>query len=204
MFTVGITGGIGSGKSKAAQRFEHLGVPVVDADVIARQVVEPGLPALDQIKQEFGEHVIGADGHLDRSALRHIIFSDQEHKNTLENILHPIIYSEVVDALSRQTASYAIVVIPLLAESKRNYPIDRILVIDAPSAIQQSRVTARDRQTAQEVRRIIDMQASRRDRLKIADDVYLNTGTVAELNAWVDAKHSHYLELAAKGSSASA
>ncbi len=198
MFTVGVTGGIGSGKSSAADRFKQLGVPVIDADVVARQIVEPGMPALQEIINTFGESVASDRGKLDRAALRKIIFSDSSRKSQLEAILHPRIYDEILRLLSELSTPYAIVVIPLLAESKREYPLDRILVIDVPSDVQISRVTTRDGQSTEEVERIISSQASRYSRLAIADDVIENIGSKDDLYERVDAMHLTYLEYARK------
>ena len=198
MFTVGVTGGIGSGKSSAADRFRQLGVPVIDADVVARQIVEPGMPALQEIINTFGESVASDRGKLDRAALRKIIFSDSSRKSQLEAILHPRIYDEILRLLSELSTPYAIVVIPLLAESKREYPLDRILVIDVPSDVQISRVTTRDGQSTEEVERIISSQASRYSRLAIADDVIENIGSKDDLYERVDAMHLTYLEYARK------
>ena len=198
MFTVGVTGGIGSGKSSAADRFRQLGVPVIDADVVARQIVEPGMPALQEIINTFGESVANDRGELDRAALRKIIFSDSSRKSQLEAILHPRIYDEILRLLSELSTPYAIVVIPLLAESKREYRLDRILVIDVPSDVQISRVTTRDGQSTEEVERIISSQASRYSRLAIADDVIENIGSKDDLYERVDAMHLTYLEYARK------
>ncbi len=198
MLTVGVTGGIGSGKSSAANRFRQLGVPVIDADLIARQIVEPGMPALQEIINAFGESVANDQGELDRSALRKIIFSDSNRKSQLEAILHPRIYNEILRLLSELSTSYAIVVIPLLAESKREYPLDRILVIDVPSDVQISRVTTRDNQSTEEVEQIISSQASRHSRLEIADDIIENVGSTDDLSERVDAMHLTYLEYARK------
>lgn len=198
MFTVGVTGGIGSGKSSAADRFRQLGVPVIDADVVARQIVEPGMLALQEIINAFGESVANDRGELDRAALRKIIFSDSSRKSQLEAILHPRIYDEILRLLSELSTPYAIVVIPLLAESKREYPLDRILVIDVPSDVQISRVTTRDDQSTEEVERIISSQVSRHSRLAIADDVIENIGSKDDLYERVDAMHLTYLEYARK------
>ena len=198
MLTVGVTGGIGSGKSSAANRFRQLGVPVIDADLIARQIVEPGMPALQEIINAFGESVANDQGELDRSALRKIIFSDSNRKSQLEAILHPRIYNEILRLLSELSTSYAIVVIPLLAESKREYPLDRILVIDVPSDVQISRVTTRDNQSTEEVEQIISSQASRHSRLETADDIIENVGSTDDLSERVDAMHLTYLEYARK------
>ena len=202
MLAVGITGGIGSGKSAAADRFSELGVPIIDADVIARQIVEPGRPACRKVIDAFGDEVASDDGGLNRAKLRKIIFSEPEKKTLLENILHPEIHAEILRQIAELSTPYTIVVIPLLAESKRQYPLDRILVIDAPAELQVSRVCARDDQSESEVKRVIQLQSSRPDRLAIADDVIENTGTLQSLNNAVDALHERYLSIA-RGSSQS-
>ena len=196
MLVVGITGGIGSGKSTAADRFGELGVPVIDADVVAREVVEPGQPACNQVIETFGEEVANEDGGLKRAKLRQIVFADAVKKAELENILHPIIHAEILQQLSQLTATYAIVVIPLLAESKRQYPLDRILVVDIPPELQLDRVSVRDQQSAEQIQRIIDLQASRQERLAIADDVISNAGTTEDLLKSVDELHKKYLKIA--------
>lgn len=196
MLAVGITGGIGSGKSAAADRFSELGVPIIDADVIARQIVEPGRPACRKVIDAFGDEVASDDGGLNRAKLRKIIFSEPEKKTLLENILHPEIHAEILRQIAELSTPYTIVVIPLLAESKRQYPLDRILVIDAPAELQVSRVSARDDQSESEVKRVIQLQSSRPDRLAIADDVIENTGSLQSLRNSVDALHEKYLAIA--------
>ena len=196
MLAVGITGGIGSGKSAAADRFSELGVPVIDADVIARQVVEPSQPACRKVIDAFGDEVASDDGGLNRAKLRKIIFSEPEKKTLLENILHPEIHAEILRQIAELSTPYTIVVIPLLAESKRQYPLDRIVVIDAPAELQVSRVSARDDQSESEVKRVIQLQSSRPDRLAIADDVIENTGSLQSLRNSVDALHEKYLAIA--------
>ncbi len=196
MFAVGITGGIGSGKSTATDRFIELGVPAIDADVVARELVKPGRSALKRVIDTFGVEVATADGRLDRIKLRKIVFSDSEKKSQLENILHPEIHAEILRQLSESTAPYTVVVIPLLAESKRQYPLDRILVIDAPHELQIERVSARDNQSPQEAEHIIQLQASRQARMAIADDVIVNNGSTQDLQHQVDALHKKYLAYA--------
>ncbi len=196
MLKVGLTGGIGSGKSTAARRFEELGVPIIDADVIARNVVEPGKPALKEIITAFGEKVVNSDGELDRTELRKIVFENKEHKAVLESILHPRIYDEILRQLDQLSAPYCIVVIPLLAESKRNYPLDRVLVIDLPHALQLERTSARDQQSEEKIDKIVQLQSSREKRLSLADDIIENSGTVELLYEKIDWLHQKYTELA--------
>ena len=196
MLTVGLTGGIGSGKSTATEQFAQLGVPIIDADVIAREVVEPGTPALEQIVAAFGEKILDSKGRLDRGALRNLVFSQQEFKSQLEDIVHPRIHAQILARLEELTTPYCIVVIPLLAESKRTYPLDRILVIDVPAAVQLERTVARDRQPAHKIDQIIQSQASREARLQLADDIIENTGDPSELVEKVCQLHEKYTRLA--------
>ena len=196
MLTVGLTGGIGSGKSTAAEQFAQLGVPIIDADVIAREVVEPGTPALEQIVAAFGEKILDSKGRLDRGALRNLVFSQQQFKSQLEDIVHPRIHAQILARLKGLTTPYCIVVIPLLAESQRTYPLDRVLVIDVPEAVQLERTVARDRQPSHKIDRIIQSQASREARLQLADDIIENTGDPAQLVEKVCQLHEKYTKLA--------
>ena len=196
MLKIGLTGGIGSGKSTAAEQFLKLGAPVIDADVIAREIVEPGKPAFEAVIAAFGDQVVGEDGRLDRKALRNIVFADPEQKSRLESILHPQIYTEILHQIEQTTYPYCVVVIPLLAESKRNYPLDRILVVDLPEKLQVARTSTRDKESAKHVEQIIQSQASRQQRLSIADDVIENSGTPEKLLKNIDSLHQKYLELA--------
>ncbi|MFA0923173.1 dephospho-CoA kinase [Xanthomonas fragariae] len=175
-FIVGLTGGIASGKSALAAEFEKLGVPVIDADVVARQVVAPG-PILDTIAEHFGREILLPDGTLNRQALRQIVFSDQMQRRTLEAITHPAIRAELQRAAVTAEGPYAIVAIPLLAEAggRATYPwLDRTLVVDVPVALQRARLMRRDGSTQALADRMIAAQASREQRLSIADDVVSN------------------------------
>ncbi|AOD14024.1 dephospho-CoA kinase [Xanthomonas fragariae] len=175
-FIVGLTGGIASGKSALAAEFEKLGVPVIDADVVARQVVEPG-PTLDAIAEYFGNQILLPDGTLDRRALRQLIFTDTTQRLALEAITHPAIRAKLQSAALAATGLYAIVAIPLLAEAGglASYPwLDRILVVDVPVAMQHARLMQRDGSTPALADRMIAAQASREQRLAIADDVVSN------------------------------
>lgn len=196
MLKIGLTGGIGSGKSTAADRFQQLGAPVIDADVIAREAVEPGRPAFDAVTAAFGNEVVGDDGQLDRKALRDMVFADPRQKSTLESILHPEIHAEILRRIEHVSYPYCVIVIPLLAESKRNYPLDRILVVDLPEQLQITRTAMRDNAPAQQIEQIIRSQASRQRRLSIADHVIENSGTPEALLKNIDALHQAYLELA--------
>lgn len=195
MLVVALTGGIGSGKTTASQLFEKLGTPVIDADEIARLVVQPGQPALTEVIKQFGPPVLTVDGLLDRAKLRQIIFNDAEKKRLLEAILHPRIREEMSRSLSKLSAPYCIVVIPLLVESNQLEIANRILVIDTPEALQLSRVTQRDHQTTSEVSAIITSQATRDARLAIADDIILNDGDLKKLQQQVESHHQKYRSL---------
>ena len=196
MFTIGLTGGIGSGKSTVAAYFMHLGVPVIDADVIARQLVTAGSPALRQIQQHFGDSILQADGELDRSRLREFIFKTPSERKWLENLLHPLIREEILRRLVPIKAPYCVIVIPLLVEYG-GYPwLDRILVVDCPEAIQIERASARDKADRTQIMSIIDQQAARKTRLACADDVIHNIEGLETLESQVRQLHHQYLKLA--------
>ncbi|MDH4106939.1 MAG: dephospho-CoA kinase [Gammaproteobacteria bacterium] len=197
-YTVGLTGGIASGKSTVADMFAALGVPVIDTDVIARQVVEPGQPALAEIRETFGESVIRSDGTLDRQALRAIVFADPSKRMRLESMLHPRIRAEAARQSAAADGPYQIVVVPLLAESPMKRDMDRILVIDCSEEVQLARLLARDNETEAQARRIMASQASREERLHIADDVVRNDGNREETERQVRMLHRRYVELAGR------
>ena len=192
---LGLTGGIGSGKSAAAEHFAALGVHVVDADHAARWVVEPGRPALAKIAEHFGDAVLQADGQLDRSALRSLIFSDPELRRWLEALLHPLIREEIALNLAQAKSPYAILVSPLLIESGQYATTQRVLVIDAPQALQIERTLLRDNTSEQQVQAILKAQASREERLRHADDVLVNDKDLAALKTEVERLHHFYLTL---------
>ncbi|MBC2659609.1 dephospho-CoA kinase [Pseudomonas sp. MSSRFD41] len=192
---LGLTGGIGSGKSAAAQHFIDLGIHVIDADHAARWVVEPGRPALEQIARHFGEGVLQADGQLDRAALRKLIFEDPQQRRWLEALLHPLIAEEIASHLARAQSPYAILVSPLLVESGQARMTQRILVIDAPQPLQIERTLLRDRVSEQQVQAILQAQASREERLRHADDVLVNDRDRAWLHSEVERLHHFYLTL---------
>ncbi|MDB6086775.1 MAG: dephospho-CoA kinase [Gammaproteobacteria bacterium] len=195
---IGLTGGIASGKSTAAQRFIELGIPVIDADEVARAVVLPGQPGLARVVEKFGPDVLAADGSLDRRALRNKVFSDPASRTDLEGILHPLIRAEMERrAAAAGGDSYVVMAIPLLVESGRRDRIDRILVVDVDESVQLQRLMTRDSSSLDQARAILAAQASRADRLQAADDVLLNSGTVSELQQAVDRLHERYLGLAA-------
>ncbi len=196
---IGLTGGIASGKSTVAQRFMDLGVPVIDADVAAREVVAPGKPGLQQVIDRFGSRVVAENGELDRRALRELVFSDPDARRDLEAILHPLIRSEMDRCAALAVGPYIVMVIPLLIEGGSRDRVDRILAVDVDEAVQLQRVMARDHCSAEQAQAILDSQAPRSVRLAAADDVLSNAGTVTELRQAVDGLHQQYLRLAAAG-----
>jgi len=194
MFAVGLTGGIGSGKSTVADLFAELGTPVIDTDVIARQLTAPGGAALQEIHASFGDTVMQVDGTLDRAALRRRIFADSAARRQLEAILHPCIRQAVVQTLATLTAPYALIVIPLLVETGGYRDVlNRVLVVDCPEDLQIARVMARSGLTQDEVKAILAAQVGRAERLAAADDVIVNTATPAALRAEVVTLHQRYL-----------
>lgn len=177
---IGLTGGIASGKSTVADMFAELGVPIIDTDVIAREVVEQGQPALDEIRTRFGDEVFDADGQLDRSAMRKRIFSDEDARLELEAILHPRIGEETRRRASAAAGPYQVIVVPLLVGSPLAQFLDRIVVVDCDEELQVRRLLARDAETVEQARRILSAQASRQARLAMADDVISNDGDLDE------------------------
>lgn len=192
---LGLTGGIGSGKSAAASHFKDLGVHLVDADDAARWVVEPGRPALARIAEQFGESVLLSDGHLDRAALRQQVFQDPAQRRWLEELLHPLIREEIQHYLGQARSPYAILVSPLLIESGQYRNTQRVLVIDVPLELQLQRTMRRDQADEAQIRAIMEVQAKREDRLRHADDVLLNDRDPAWLRAEVERLHRFYLTL---------
>ena len=197
MLVIGLTGGIASGKSLAARRFAELGVPVLDADRIAHELVMPGSPALEEIGRAFGPEMLDARGALRRDRLRRLVFADPEARRRLEAILHPRIRAEMLARLRRLDAPYAVLMIPLLVETGQHSLVDRVLVIDAPEALQRERLARRDGLDQATIGQILAAQADRETRLAAADDVVLNDAGPDELRAAVDALHRRYLRLAA-------
>lgn len=196
---VGLTGGIASGKSTVADMFAGLGAAIIDTDVIARDVVEPGQPGLDEVRHEFGDAVIAEDGHLDRAALRRIVFADDDARARLERILHPRIRDAAVAAAGSAGGDYQVIVVPLLVESPMRDFMDRIVVVDCDEKTQIQRLMARDAETEGQARRMLAAQASREDRLAIADDVVRNDGDLNETLSQVETLHRRYLALARAG-----
>lgn len=195
-FVVGLTGGIGSGKTAASDYFHSLGIDVVDADVVARIVVNPETPALREIAKHFGNDILLSDGSLNRASLRQKVFANPTEKAWLENLLHPLIGQEIDTQLTNANSPYVIYVSPLLLESEQNYRCHRILVVDAPVELQVSRATLRDNNTESMIRRIVKQQMPRADRLERADDVLLNDSDLEALHKRIDRLHQQYLRLA--------
>lgn len=198
MLIVGLTGGIASGKTTVSDLFAAHGVPVVDADIAARRVVEPGRPGLAQLVSAFGSDILAADGSLDRRALRQRAFADQKERARLEAILHPLIRQQILDELAAQTGPYTLLVAPLLLEGNLSQVVNRVLVIDTPPEVQIARVMARDNSSRAEAEAILAAQMSREQRLARADDVIVNTGAISDLSAEVDRLHRQYLSLACR------
>jgi dephospho-CoA kinase len=195
-YIVALTGGIASGKTLVSDAFAKLGVPIIDTDVIAHQIVEPGQPALLEIASAFGSQIINKDGRLSREKLRSIIFSEPEQRLKLEAILHPRIRQAVIDATAKVTYDYCIVVIPLLAE-KGAYPfVNRILVVDVDPDVQISRLMSRDGSSRKQAEQILASQASRKERLSIADDVLDNSSSPEQAQSRAAQLHAEYLQLA--------
>jgi dephospho-CoA kinase len=196
MFIVGLTGGIGSGKSAASDYLQQQNITIVDADLISRQVVEPNSPTLTKIAAYFGDDILLADGTLDRAKTRKKIFNNPDNKQWLENLLHPLIRQEILQQLNRSTSSYTVLVSPLLFEAKQDKLCDRILVIDCPEQLQIDRASSRDNNDPTQVQRIIASQIPRQQRLDRADDIIENTGTLNQLHHQLEQLHKRYLTLA--------
>lgn len=199
MRKVGLTGGIGSGKSTVADLFAAKGVPVLDADVVSRTLVEPGSPALLAIAKHFGGGILTPEGTLHRALLRRMVFEQPEQKRWLESLLHPLVYSALEAGMEElgPAQPYCILVIPLLLESGRRDFVDRLIVVDCPEELQRQRVAARDGLTREAIDRILAGQTSRAARLAAADHVIGNTGSRGELSLAVDRLHRFFMTAAA-------
>jgi dephospho-CoA kinase len=195
MLKVGLTGGIGCGKSTVARLFNNLNIPVLDADEIAHRLVDAGQPALALISQEFGPDILSPDGSLNRKNLRDLIFSDLKQKKKLESILHPLIYKTLQTELKQLVAPYCILSIPLLFETNMMQLVDRVLVIDCPLETQIERVKTRDNLTVETIQSIINSQLSRTIRKAKADDLIDNSGADYGLAEQVKKLHNLYLSL---------
>lgn len=199
-YIVGLTGGIGSGKTTIANLFADLGVPLVDADVVAREVVAKGSPLLSKIVEHFGAQILTKQGELNRAALREIVFHHDEEKQWLNNLLHPAIRERMKQQLSEQTAPYTLFVVPLLIENKLTALCDRILVVDVSPQTQLARSAQRDNNNFEQIQRIMNSQVSQQERLKWADDVINNDADLAQnlphLQKKVLELHQFYLQQA--------
>ena len=200
-YTVALTGGIGSGKSTVADEFAHLGVTVIDADIIARQVVEPGTPALLAIAERFGPQMINDDGSLNRRRLRERIFAHSEDKAWLNALLHPLIQQETRRQMQSSTSPYLLWVVPLLVENRLTDKADRILVVDVPKETQIERTIRRDGVSREHAEHILAAQATRAQRLAAADDVIENMGSADAVASHVARLHDKYLMLASQAAS---
>jgi len=195
-FRIGLTGGIASGKSTAAKFFGALGVPIIDTDQLARDVVEPGQPPLERLVERFGPSILTEDGHLDRPALRNIVFSDPKARADLEALTHPAIGAAVEARSAEAGGVYQILVIPLLVEKSLGSQLDRVVVVDCDEELQIRRLQARDGSTLEQARAILNVQTSRAARLKAAHDVIKNDGDMSAVRDQVEKLHARYLELA--------
>lgn len=197
MLTIGLTGGIGSGKSSVSRLFEERGVTVIDSDIIARHVVAPGSPGLTAVVEAFGTGILRKDGTLDRAAMRDMVFRNSQTRHRLESLLHPMIWAEIDLEKSKAGTPYCMLVIPLLVESGgARGRVDRVLVVDCAASTQLERAGRRDGASPLQIQAIMDAQATREQRLAVADDVIDNEGAMDTLPAQVEALHQRYLRMA--------
>ena len=196
MLRIGLTGGIGSGKTIVANAFASHGIPVIDTDLIAHELVELGLPALESIVSTFGDHILDKNGHLRRDKLRGLILADEGKRAKLESILHPAIRNEVEDRINKVHATYCILVIPLLIETRLTDMVDEVLVVDVSKNTQIERVKNRDKLSEDEILSIIDIQCTREERLKVANEVITNEGSLEDLALQVSQLHEQFQQLA--------
>jgi dephospho-CoA kinase len=196
---VGVTGGIGSGKSAVTRRLEEYGITVVDADVVARVVVEPDKPALAQIAEHFGADILQADGTLDRAALRARVFAAEAERHWLERLTHPLIGQEIVEQLSASRSPYTALSSPLLLDTTQKALVDCVVVVDVPEELQVARTAQRDNNDEAQVKRIMAAQLSRDARLALADIVIDNSGSLEDLYLQVDELHKEFLARAEAG-----
>lgn len=194
--TIGLTGGIASGKTAVSNRLQQLGASVIDTDVVAREVVAPGSPGLAAIAEHFGDAFVDATGQLDRARLRDIVFRDPDQREALEAITHPLIRERCLQLAADADGPYLVFVVPLLVGSTFVELLDRVLVVDCPRELQLERLMARDGETADGAHRILAAQSDRRSRLAIADDVIVNDADLAALSQKTDRLHAFYRQLA--------
>ena len=195
MLIIGLTGGIGSGKSVASSKFKSLGITVVDADVASRTVVEPGKPALKEIEDHFSSGIITTEGKLDRNKLREIIATDPEERKWLESVLHPKIGEQITKEISESTSVYTLFVAPLLLETNSQERCARVVVVDVPKEVQILRTAKRDKVSPNQVEQMVAAQMEREKRLEKADDVLLNSGTIEDLEKQVEELHKKYMQM---------
>ena len=199
MLKVGLTGGIGSGKSAATEIFANLGINIIDADIISHQLTQSGSESFNEIKQLFGDEFIASNGELDRKKIAQVIFSDPQKKTALENILHPKIKQKMLDEIEHLSANnYIILAIPLLIESNFTDLVDRIIVVDADDATRIKRIQQRDNRPDDQIRNIIKQQITRNERLQRADDILNNNGNLDDLRAAVNKLDEKYLSIASQ------
>jgi dephospho-CoA kinase len=196
MLKIGLTGGIGSGKSTVCDIFQNLGINIIDADHIAKALVKPGFPAFRQIIAQFGEAFLNTDGNLDRDKLRNLIFADKTKKQLLENILHPLVYQQIAEEIRHAVSPYCIIAVPLLLETQKKQLFDRILVVDCSIEMQLQRVESRDQLKREQILSIIASQISRELRLQQADDIIDNSASTTQLAEQIKRLHNSYLLLA--------
>ncbi|MEH6576781.1 MAG: dephospho-CoA kinase [Amphritea sp.] len=196
MFVVGLTGGIGSGKSAVSRCFEAIGITVIDADQVAREVVEPGEPALEKIMQRFGPDILLENGALNRAQLRQTVFAEPRQRDWLEQLLHPIIRERIMQKLETSTSRYTVLASPLLLETDQHLLVNFITVVDAPEELQIQRTMARDNNSEEQVRAILSAQMDRNERLSKADAVIDNSDSKDSLQPTVDKLHSTLLKKA--------
>ena len=190
---IGLTGGIGSGKTAVSDCFKELGITIVDADLASRVVVEKGKPSLESIKEHFGSDILNESGELDRGKLREIIFNSDSEKQWLESLLHPAIAKQIQYELSSSKSPYTILVSPLLLETNQKDFCSKVLVVDVPVETQVSRTLARDGVSEEQINSIIDSQIDRNERLALADEVVSNNGTIGDLEVAVRELHKKFL-----------
>lgn len=195
---VGLTGGIGSGKSVAANFFQNEGVTVIDADHLAREVIEQNTPGFKSIIEYFGSNILGEDGSINRAQLRKEIFDDKEKKKVLESITHPMVRDLMAERIAASTSPYSIIMVPLIFETNSMSAYNRILVIDCDSTLQLERATLRDNNSSEQIQKILDSQCTRAERLSIANDVIPNNDSLENLKTRSLAMHKFYLDLSKK------
>lgn len=195
-YVVGISGGIGSGKTTVTDIFAEYGIEVIDADVIAREVVEHGTQGLEAIINKFGPSVLDDSGHLNRATLRTLVFNDLAVKDWLNQLLHPLIREQMLIQTENAKSAYCLLSVPLLVENKLYEQVDRVVIVDVDEQVQLQRTVLRDKTNEQQIRAIMAAQASRQQRLAVADDVIDNNGQTEGLAKQVTQLHKHYLQLA--------